>query len=130
VVQNITVSKNIEHRATSLVDASYKFIAVDVGAYGRNSDGGIFANSNVGKALKNNSLHLPHDKQLPGSQEKMPHVILGDAAFPQSRHLMRPHSADQVSDDEEKKIFNYRLSRARNVTENCFGILVRKFRNF
>jgi hypothetical protein len=60
----------------------------------------------------------------------MPHIIIGDEAFPLSRHLMRPYSADQVSDDEERKIFNYRLSRARNVSENCFGILVRKFRIF
>jgi hypothetical protein len=87
------------------------FIAVDVGAYGRNSGGGIFANSNVGKASEKNLLHLPHDKQLPGSQEKMPHVITGDGAFQLSRHLMKPYFADQISDDEEKKIFNYRLSR-------------------
>jgi hypothetical protein len=113
-----------------LVDTNYHFIAVDVGAYGKNSDGGIFATSNVGKALKNNSLHLPHDKQLPGSQKKMSHIIIGDEVFPLSRHLMRPHSADQASDDGEKKIFNYRLSRARNVSENYFGILVRIFCNF
>lgn len=34
----------------ALVDANYKFIAV--GSYGKNSDGGIFANSNLGKALE------------------------------------------------------------------------------
>jgi hypothetical protein len=41
---------------------------------------------------------------------------------------MRPYCGDQASVDREKKIFNYRLSRARNVSENAFGILVRKFR--
>jgi hypothetical protein len=112
-----------------LVDADYQFIAVDVGAYGRNSDG-FLANSNVGKDLKNNSLHLPHDKTTWTSGKEKPHVVIGDEAFPLSRHLMRPHSADQVSDDEEKKTFSYRLSRARNASENCFGILVLKFRIF
>ncbi|KAI0232989.1 hypothetical protein LSAT2_016770, partial [Lamellibrachia satsuma] len=30
----------------ALVDANLQFIAIDVGSYGRNSDGGIFSNSN------------------------------------------------------------------------------------
>ena len=37
----------------ALVDAHLQFLAIDVGAYGRNSDGEIFANSNLGKAITN-----------------------------------------------------------------------------
>jgi hypothetical protein len=44
--------------------------------------------------------------------------------------VRRPYSRDDVHQDEEKKIFNYRLSRARNTVENTFGILARKFRIF
>jgi hypothetical protein len=33
----------------ALVDARYKFTVVYIGSYGRNSDGGIFAHSEVGK---------------------------------------------------------------------------------
>lgn len=43
----------------ALVDADYRFIAVDIGGYGGNSDGGIFANSDLGKALQAGHLDVP-----------------------------------------------------------------------
>jgi hypothetical protein len=49
------------------VDANYKFIAVDIGFYGKNSDGGIFANSKLGRGLENGKLHIPENKTLPGT---------------------------------------------------------------
>ncbi|CAF4811497.1 unnamed protein product [Pieris macdunnoughi] len=43
----------------ALVDANYNFTIVNVGSYGKNSDGGIFANSNLGKELQRKNLSLP-----------------------------------------------------------------------
>lgn len=57
----------------------------------------------------------------------MPHVIIGDEAFPLKRYLMRPYPAPQIH-VEMNKNFNDRLSRARKIVENAFGILVQKFR--
>jgi len=65
----------------SLVDARYKFTVVDIGAYGRNGDGGIFAHSKFGKYLETH-LGIPEDKQLPGTSCLAPHVIVCDEAFP------------------------------------------------
>ncbi|XP_046472544.1 uncharacterized protein [Neodiprion pinetum] len=112
----------------ALVDANYRFIAVDIGAYGKNSDGRIFGKSAFGEALENGTLCLPPDKPLPGNDVPLPHVIVGDEAFPLKRNIMRPYPSSQLANDESKKIFNYRLSRARRISENVFGILTQKFR--
>lgn len=113
----------------ALVDANYKFIVVDIGAFGKNSDASILRNSNLGKGLQNGTLNIPSPKILPGGNDALPLVIIGEA-FPLCTNLMRSYSRDDAQRNEEKKVFNYRLSRARNTVENTFGILARKFRIF
>ena len=112
----------------ALVDSRCNFIAVDVGAYGRNSDGAILSNSNFGKALINEKLNIPKKKPLPITNSDFPLVILGDEAFPLTTSIMRPYSGKNLTNDQ--RIFNYRLSRARRLSENAFGILTQKFRIF
>lgn len=112
----------------ALVDAQYKFVAVDIGAYGKNSDGGILSNSNLGKALEKNKLNIPNEQYLPSTNEKLPLVVIGDEAFPLNKYLLRPYPGPQVREDQNKKKFNDRLSRARKVVEDVFGQLTAKFR--
>lgn len=111
-----------------LVDHRYCFVVVDIGAYGSNSDSGIFKNSVLGRRFADNALDFPNDKPLPGvlDEADMPHVIVGDEAFPLGRNLLRPFPGKNLTDDE--RIFNYRLSRARRISENAFGILANRWR--
>lgn len=110
----------------AMCDSDYKFVAVDVGAYGGNSDGSVFANSSFGHLLLTNQLSLPASVPLPNSDIIVPYYIVGDAAFPLKENLMRPYPGKQLPPVKEH--FNYRLSRARRTIENAFGILVARWR--
>lgn len=112
----------------ALVDAEYKFIYVDVGCNGRVSDGGVFKNCSLSKALEEGKLNLPAAKNLPGGERPVPFMIVADDAFPLKENIMKPYS--QTGLTTEKRIFNYRLSRARRIVENAFGILSNRFRVF
>ncbi|XP_050300527.1 putative nuclease HARBI1 isoform X1 [Anthonomus grandis grandis] len=113
-----------------LVDADYKFIAIDVGSYGRNSDGGIFEKSKIGKKLQNRTLGVPGDTPLEANVLPQSHVILGDEAFPLKTYLLRSYSRFYLGENEPNKVYNYRLSRARRTVEYAFGILVSRWRVF
>ena len=95
---------------------------------GRISDGGVFKNCNIYPKLEDNCLNIPKPSPLPGTQTDCPYVIVADDAFPLKEYLLKPYS--QVGLTKERRIFNYRLSRARRVVENAFGILANRFRIF
>jgi len=109
-------------------DAQYKFVYVDV-AYGHQSDGNVFTESSLGKALNDFSLNVPPPCSLPGAPRKiLPHVFVGDETFPLMLNLMRPFLGTELS--KEKRIFNYQLFRAGRIVKNSFGILSAKWRVF
>jgi hypothetical protein len=60
----------------------------------------------------------------------MPYVMVADEAFPLKPYLMRSFSKVTLGGNEGNTIFNYRLSRARQVVENAFGILSNRRRVF
>ena len=121
----------------AIVDYDYKFVFTDVGCQGRISDGGVYRNSFFYRATQENLLELLTGKPLPVSNnpyydnqntEPMPYIFLADEAFPLGKHCLKPYSQSGLT--PIKRIFNYRLSRVRRVTENAFGILTNRFRVF
>ena len=110
-------------------DASYQFAAVNIGEAGRQSDGGVFANSNLGRSIVNDYFNLPQPKKLYSESEFLfPYVFVGDDAFPMRHNLLKPYSSSNL--ERVFLIFNYRLSRARRIIENTFGINAARFRIF
>ncbi|KAK4879655.1 hypothetical protein RN001_007801 [Aquatica leii] len=110
----------------SVVDANYKFIYANVGTNVRISDGGMFEACNLFKRLKNNSLQLPESSYLPGLKLPLSYVFIADVAFPFIENLMKLFS--QRALNEESLVYNYRLSSARRMVENGFGILANRWR--
>lgn len=127
-------------------DAKYCFTAVDIGDYGKNSDGGVFQNWEFGARILDETLAIPGKnkiffktcflffyciaglKKLPGSEILLPHVFVADEAFPLRHTVMRPFPGSRKGLlAEDKRVFNYRLSRARRIIENSFGILVARW---
>ena len=108
-------------RLLAVVDANLVFRMVDVGGYGRNSDGGTLSNSPFGQALRDGTLDLPDDRAIPGAENRgpMPFVFVADEAYPLRCDLMRPFPGTNLATG--RRAFNYRPSRARLVVECAFG---------
>lgn len=107
-------------------DAEKKFITIEIGAKGKQSDGGTFSSSTLFHLLETKQFNMPPEKELPGTNIKTPHVLIGDEAYPLKTYLMRPFPSKNL--DPFKENFNKRLSTARKCIECTFGILRAKWR--
>ncbi|KAL8596868.1 hypothetical protein ACOMHN_060676 [Nucella lapillus] len=125
----------------ALVDAKYCITWFSVGCNGRAGDAAVFSQSSLAECMEDeeNRLGIPAPKPLPGRVDPVPYVIVGDDAFGLKPYMMKPYtfkstltSSGAATDPAEmerrkQRLFDYRLSRARRLSENVFGILVAKF---
>ncbi|XP_049274752.1 uncharacterized protein LOC119402951 [Rhipicephalus sanguineus] len=176
--QNRNYKGSFSHSLLAISDANYKFLYVEVGHYGSESDGGVFGRSKLLELIEASKMGIPRDSEI-GNIGAMPYFFVGDEAFPLKTFMMRPYSRkckslksfskpfvlcvlvvplpflfasfiyarfmlcnaalpslfSDTSDDHQafeerhkKRIFNYRLSRARRVVENAFGIMAQRWR--
>jgi len=54
-------------------------------------------------------------------------LVVDDTAFQLNEYTLRPYPGNRLN--RIREIFNKRLSRARRVVENAFGIMASKWRN-
>nr|CAI5841486.1 unnamed protein product [Callosobruchus analis] len=96
----------------AIVDAKYRFLLADFGTNGRISDGGVLLNTKFFEKLQNKTLKLPTSETLKNSTRCLPYVFVADDAFPLRVDMLKPFRQTDLN-SRERKIFNYRLSRAR-----------------
>lgn len=113
----------------AVVDAEYQFIMCDFGTNGRVSDGGVLRNTKFFEKLQNNQLNIPSEENIRNTSSVLPYVFVADDAFPLRVDMLKPFRQAHLT-SPERKIFNYRTSRARRIVENVFGILASRFRIF
>ena len=121
----------------AVCDAKYKFTSIDVGQYGSTNDSPVLKNSELRKRLELYSLNISTEEIVDENYLKngepfvLPYYMVGDEIFQLKDYLMRPYPGTKSGKlPVDQAVFNYRLSRARRVIENCFGILVARWRLF
>ncbi|XP_052218322.1 uncharacterized protein LOC127835941 [Dreissena polymorpha] len=81
----------------AIVDSDYKFVCCDLG----------------------------YPQPFQNDTVDMPYFLVGDDAFILNDNMQKPYGHRVLTRDES--ILNYRLARARRVSENAFGILANRF---
>lgn len=68
-------------------------------------------------------ISIPSASALPNTNVKANYVFVADEAFPLKPYLMRPFPGRELENNENRRVYNYRLSRARRTIENTFGTI-------
>ena len=112
----------------AIVDAKYRFLFVDFGINGRISDGGVLQNTRFYEKLLERQLRIPQPDDVTEKFKNVLYVFVADDAF-QLTEILKPFRQADLN-SAKIEVFNYRLSRARHIVENVFGILSSRFRIF
>ena len=112
----------------AIAGPNYECLFVDVGTNGRMNDPGLWNKSSLRRAIENREIVLQEPRALSYCLEKISFVILGDDAFALKNYMTKPFPQRNLT--IEKRIYNYRHSRARRISENMFGILANRWRVF
>jgi hypothetical protein len=105
------------------VNANYEFTYVDVGKNGRISEDGVLEHTTFYQQLIQGLLNLPDNED---TVENLNYIFVGDEAFPLHKHVLKPFSQRDLND--HRRLYKYRIVRARNIVENTFGLRAPRFR--
>ena len=111
----------------AIAGPKYECLYADVGSNGRVNDSGVWNKTSLLQGIEDGTVILPNDEKL-SNGEDVPYVFLGDDAFALKRYMMKPFPQQGLT--QERRIYNYRHSRARRISENLFGILANRWRVF
>ncbi|CAN2388613.1 nuclease activity [Pristimantis euphronides] len=97
----------------AVADSQYKFVAINLGAYGSTGNSWVLLTSEIGMQILWEGRMLSAPRALSGSTPPVPYFMVSDEAFPLKPNLLRPYLRRGL--DAQRRIFNFRLSWARRV---------------
>jgi hypothetical protein len=86
----------------------------------------VFLITGLSKQLDNGALNIPGARALPERIKRILIFIVADDAFAMKPYIMKPYAFRHMHGSQ--RIYNYRLSRARRIIENVFGLVSARFR--
>ena len=107
-----------------MVDSNCRFIWGTCGFPGNSHNAIILQSTKLWADIRDSEL-LPRIAKGIGGVT-VPPLVLGDSAFPFQTWMMKPYGNADLT--PKQRYFNYRLSRARMVTEDCYGQLKGRWR--
>jgi hypothetical protein len=108
----------------AIVDSNYRFLWASCGFPGNSHDSIIFQSFELWNNITENNA-IPNIGQTVDKTVIYP-LLLGDSAFPLQTWMMKPYTNAVLATKQSN--FNYRLSRARMVTEGAFGQMKGRWR--
>ena len=107
----------------AMVDSHYRFVWDSCGFPGNSHDAVIFRSTDIWTRIEEGL--IPVIGKTVGDVT-VPPLVVGDSAFPLRTWLMKPYTNAILT--PKQRYFNYRLSRARMVTEGASGQLKGRWR--
>ena len=101
----------------ALVDSHYRFVWGSCGYPGNSYDSIIFKSTELWSNIASGNVLPSIGKKI--AKLTVPPLIVGDSAFPIAPWLMKPYTDAVLS--PKQRYFNYRLNRARMVTDCAYG---------
>ena len=111
----------------AIAGPEYECLYADIGSNSRVNDSGVWNKSSLLEGIQDGSVKLPSNDALPNG-DVTPYVFLGDDASALKSFMMKPYPQQNLT--TEKRVYNYRHSRARRILETLFGILANRWRIF
>ena len=111
----------------AIAGPEYECLYAHVGSNGRVNYLGIWNKTSLLQGIQDGSVKLPSNEKLPNGEITL-YDFLGDDAFALKRFMMKPFPEQGLTG--ERRVYNYRHSRARRISENLFGILANRWRTF
>ena len=109
----------------AIAGPNYECLYADTGTNGRVKDGSVWNKCGFSEALEIQELSVPGPRCLPRGVQIISFVLVGNDAVALKTHMMKSYPRQNLT--TERRVYNYRHSRERRISENLFSILANRW---